>query len=162
MGIRERLLKKLDQKIQPLERELKVELPRQLAEAAAHGDLSENAEYEAAKQRKDLVQAQLARFYDKRKSVAGINELMIPRDSIGFWSRVELLDVDSGEEVGYHLVNADESDPPNGRISVSSPIGKALIGKVDGDEVEVQTPRGTKIYEILEFSTVHEGSDRDE
>ncbi len=162
MGIRERLLKKLDQKIQPLERELKVELPRQLAEAAAHGDLSENAEYEAAKQRKDFVQAQLARFYDKRKSVAGINELMIPRDSIGFWSRVELLDVDSGEEVGYHLVNADESDPPNGRISVSSPIGKALIGKVDGDEVEVQTPRGTKIYEILEFSTVHEGSDRDE
>ncbi len=162
MGIRERLLKKLDQKIQPLERELKVELPRQLAEAAAHGDLSENAEYEAAKQRKDLVQAQLARFYDKRKSVAGINELMIPRDSIGFWSRVELLDVDSGEEVGYHLVNADESDPPNGRISVSSPIGKALIGKVDGDEVEVQTPRGTKTYEILEFSTVHEGSDRDE
>ena len=162
MGIRERLLKQVDQKIQPLERELKVELPRQLAEAAAHGDLSENAEYEAAKQRKDLVQAQLARFYDKRKSVAGINELMIPRDSIGFWSRVELLDVDSGEEVGYHLVNADESDPPNGRISVSSPIGKALIGKVDGDEVEVQTPRGTKVYEILEFSTVHEGSDRDE
>ncbi len=162
MGIRERLLKKLDQKIQPLERELKVELPRQLAEAAAHGDLSENAEYEAAKQRKDLVQAQLARFYDKRKSVAGINELMIPRDSIGFWSRVELLDVDSGEEVGYHLVSADESDPPNGRISVSSPIGKALIGKVDGDEVEVQTPRGTKIYEILEFSTAHENSDIDE
>ncbi len=162
MGIRERLLKKLDQKIQPLERELKVELPRQLAEAAAHGDLSENAEYEAAKQRKDFVQAQLARFYDKRKSVAGINELMIPRDSIGFWSRVELLDLDSGEEVGYHLVSADESDPPNGRISVSSPIGKALIGKVDGDEIEVQTPRGTKIYEILEFSTVHEDSDLDE
>ncbi len=162
MGIRERLLKKIDQEIQPLERELKVELPRQLAEAAAHGDLSENAEYDAAKQRKELVQAQLARFYDKRRSLAGINELMIPCDSIGFWSRVELLDVDSGEEVEYHLVNADESDPPNGRISVSSPIGKALIGKVDGDEVEVQTPRGTKIYEILEFSTVHEGSDRDE
>ncbi|MCH7825971.1 MAG: transcription elongation factor GreA [Acidobacteria bacterium] len=162
MGIRERLLKKLDQEIQLLERELKVELPRQLAEAAAHGDLSENAEYDAAKQRKELVQAQLARFYDKRQSLAGINELMIPRDSIGFWSRVELLDVDSGEEVGYHLVNADESDPPSGRISVSSPIGKALIGKVDGDEVEVRTPRGTKIYEILEFSTVHEDSDLDE
>lgn len=162
MGIRERLLKKLDQEIQLLERELKVELPRQLAEAAAHGDLSENAEYDAAKQRKELVQAQLARFYDKRQSLDGINELMIPRDSIGFWSRVELLDVDSGEEVGYHLVNADESDPPNGRISVSSPIGKALIGKVDGDEVEVRTPRGTKIYEILEFSTVHEDSDLDE
>ncbi len=162
MGIRETLLKKLDQQIQPLERELKVELPRQLAEAAAHGDLSENAEYEAAKQRKELVQAQLARCYDKRQALAGINELMIPRDSIGFWSRVELLDVDSGEEVGYHLVSGDESDPASGRISVSSPIGKALIGKVDGDEVEVRTPRGTKIYEILEFSTFHENSDIDE
>ena len=162
MGIRERLLKKLDQEIQPLERELKVELPRQLAEAAAHGDLSENAEYDAAKQRKEFVQAQLARFYDKRRSVASINEMMIPRDSIGFWSRVELLDIDSGEEVGYHLVSADESDPPNGRISVSSPIGNALIGKVDGDEVEVQTPRGTKIYEILGFSTIHEDADLDD
>ena len=162
MGIRERLLKKIDEQIQPLERELKVELPRQLAEAAAHGDLSENAEYDAAKQRKELVQAQLVRCYDKRQSVSGINELMIPRDSIGFWSRVELLDVDSGEEIGYHLVSADESDPPNGRISVSSPIGKALLGRVEGDEVDVQTPRGTKTYEILEFSTIHEDPDVDE
>ncbi len=162
MGIRETLLKKIDKEIQPLERELKVELPRQLAEAAAHGDLSENAEYDAAKQRKELVQAQLARFYDKRKSLSGINELMIPRDSIGFWSRVELLDVDSGEEIGYHLVSADESDPPNGRISVSSPIGKALLGRVNGDEVDVQTPRGTKTYEILEFATIHEDPDIDD
>jgi len=162
MGIRERLLKKIDEQIQPLERELKVELPRQLAEAAAHGDLSENAEYDAAKQRKELVQAQLVRCYDKRQSVSGINQLMIPRDSIGFWSRVELLDVDSGEEIGYHLVSADESDPPNGRISVSSPIGKALLGRVEGDEVDVQTPRGTKTYEILEFSTIHEDPDVDE
>ena len=159
MGIRETLLKKIDKEIQPLERELKVELPRQLAEAAAHGDLSENAEYDAAKQRKEIVQAQLARFYDKRKSLSDINELMIPRDSIGFWSRVELLDVDSGEEIGYHLVSADESDPPNGRISVSSPIGKALLGRVNGDEVDVQTPRGTKTYEILEFATIHEDPD---
>jgi len=162
MGIRETLLKKIDKEIQPLERELKVELPRQLAEAAAHGDLSENAEYDAAKQRKEIVQAQLARFYDKRKSLSGINELMIPRDSIGFWSRVELLDVDSGEEIGYHLVSADESDPPNGRISVSSPIGKALLGRVNGDEVDVQTPRGTKTYEILEFATIHEDPDLDD
>jgi len=161
MGIRETLLKKLEQEIEPLLRELKVELPRQLAEAAAHGDLSENAEYDAAKQRKELVQAHIARLYEKRKSLSGINERMIPRDSIGFWSRVELLDLDSDEEIKYHLVSADESDPANGRISVSSPIGKALIGKVDGDEVEVETPRGTKTYEILGFSTVHQESDSD-
>ena len=162
MKIADRLIKRLEQEIRPLERELKVELPRQLAEAAAHGDLSENAEYDAAKQRKEFVQAQLARLYDKRQSVSGISELMIPRDSIGFWSKVKVLDLDSDEEIEYRLVSPDESDPRNDRISVSSPIGRALLGKIDGDAVDIETPRGTKAYEILEFSTVHEASDLDD
>jgi transcription elongation factor GreA len=161
MSLRDKLLQKLEEEIVPVERELKVDIPRQLAEAAAHGDLSENAEYDAAKQRKELVQAQLARLYDKRQSLANINERMIPRDSIGFWSRVELLDVDSDEEIGYRLVSPDESDPPNGKISVSSPIGKALVGRTVGDEVEVQTPRGTRFYEVLGFTTLHDDSDID-
>ena len=159
MGIRERLLKELAEEIVPLERELKVELPRQLAEAAAHGDLSENAEYDAAKARKDLVQAQLARLYDKKQSLAKITVAMIPRDSIGFWSLVTVLDVDSGAEISYRLVSPDESDPNNGRISVSSPIGRALVGHTAGAEVDVQTPRGIKTYEILDFSTIHDDSD---
>jgi len=162
MGIADRLMKRLEQEIRPLERELKVELPRQLAEAAAHGDLSENAEYDAAKQRKEFVQAQLARLYDKRQSLSGISELMIPRDSIGFWSKVKVLDLDNDEEIEYRLVSPDESDPRNDRISVSSPIGRALLGKIDGDAVDIETPRGTKAYEILEFSTVHETSDLDD
>ena len=162
MGIADRLIKRLEQEIRPLERELKVELPRQLAEAAAHGDLSENAEYDAAKQRKEFVQAQLARLYDKRQSVSGISELMIPRDSIGFWSKVKVLDLDNDEEIEYRLVSPDESDPRNDRISVSSPIGRALLGKIDGDKVDIVTPRGRKTYEILEFSTVHEASDLDD
>jgi len=162
MGIADRLIKRLEQEIRPLERELKVELPRQLAEAAAHGDLSENAEYDAAKQRKEFVQAQLARLYDKRQSVSGISELMIPRDSIGFWSKVKVLDLDNDEEIEYRLVSPDESDPRNDRISVSSPIGRALLGKIDGDAVDIETPRGTKAYEILEFSTVPEASDLDD
>ena len=162
MGIADRLIKRLEQEIRPLERELKVELPRQLAEAAAHGDLSENAEYDAAKQRKEFVQAQLARLYDKRQSLSGISELMIPRDSIGFWSKVKVLDLDNDEEIEYRLVSPDESDPRNDRISVSSPIGRALLGKIDGDAVDIETPRGTKGYEILEFSTVHEASDLDD
>jgi transcription elongation factor GreA len=162
MGIADRLIKRLEQEIRPLERELKVELPRQLAEAAAHGDLSENAEYDAAKQRKEFVQAQLARLYDKRQSLSGISELMIPRDSIGFWSKVKVLDLDNDEEIEYRLVSPDESDPRNDRISVSSPIGRALLGKIDGDAVDIETPRGTKAYEILEFSTVHEASDPDD
>lgn len=159
MSLRDKLLKKLEAEIQPLERELKVELPRQLAEAAAHGDLSENAEYDAAKQRKELVQAKLARLIDKRQSLANINEQMIPRDSIGFWSRVRLLDLDSDDEVDYLLVSPDESDPKNGRISVSSPIGRALVGRAAGDEVEVTTPRGPRNYEILEFTTMHDDPD---
>jgi transcription elongation factor GreA len=162
MALRDKLLKKLEEEIEPLRRELKVELPRQLAEAAAHGDLSENAEYDAAKQRKELVQAKLAKLYDKRQSLANINERMIPRDSIGFWSRVELLDLESGEEIGYLLVNSDESDPRNGKISISSPIGKALMGRTEGDEVEVQTPRGTRSYEVLGFTTLHDDPDLNE
>lgn len=162
MALRDKLLKKLEEEIEPLRRELKVELPRQLAEAAAHGDLSENAEYDAAKQRKELVQAKLAKLFDKRLSLANISERMIPRDSIGFWSRVELLDLESGEEIGYLLVNSDESDPRNGKISISSPIGKALMGRKEGDEVEVDTPRGTRSYEVLRFTTLHDDPDLSE
>lgn len=157
MGIREDLLKKLEVQISKLERELKVDLPRQLAEAAAHGDLSENAEHEAAKERKDTVTGMLLVMYKKRQGISNMNVQMIPRDSIGFWSTVELLDLDSDEEIKYQLVSPDESDPKNGRISLTSPIGQALNGKTAGDEIEVNTPRGTRRYEILDFITVHDG-----
>ena len=90
MGIRERLLEKLAEELTPLERELTVELPRQLAEAAAHGDLSENAEHEYAKQRKEFVQARLRQLYRKKKSLMAINEAMVSRDAIGFWSTVQI------------------------------------------------------------------------
>jgi len=156
MGIRERLLEKLAAEVAPLERELKVELPRQLAEAAAHGDLSENAEYEYAKQRKEFVHARLRDLYRKKKSIMAINEAMVSRDAIGFWSTVQLYDQDSGEELAYTLVSSDESEPKEGKISMTSPIGRALLGRQPGDEVEVQTPGGTRCYEILEFTTLHE------
>lgn len=156
MGIREHLLEKLAGEISVLERELKVELPRQLSEAAAHGDLSENAEHEAAKDRKDTVTAMLLRLYRKRQVISSMNTQMIPRDAIGFWSRVVLLDLDSDEEVRYHLVSPDETDPKRGRISMTSPIGRALAGKTIGDDLEVETPRGTLQYEVVSFTTIHE------
>jgi len=156
MGIREELLEQVKQEIEPLERELKVELPRQLAEAAAHGDLSENAEYDAAKSRKELVQAQLQRLYAKKKSLAAINPQTIARDAVGFYSTVELYDVESGDEVTYRLVTSDESDPRDGKISLTSPIGRALVGKRVGDEVSVETPRGSRSYEVLDFTTIHD------
>lgn len=156
MGIREDLLKNLEGEIRTLERELKVELPRQLAEAAAHGDLSENAEHEAAKDRKDTVTSMLLRLYRKRQAISSMNVDMIPRDAIGFWSRVELLDLDTDETVRYHLVSADETDPKAGKISMTSPIGQALNGKSEGDEIDVHTPRGTRHYEVLSYTTIHD------
>lgn len=159
MGIREELLKKLEAEVAALERELKVDLPRQLAEAAAHGDLSENAEHEAAKERKDTVTALLLRAYKKRQAIGNMNTALLPHDAIGFWSTVSLLDLDSDEEITYRLVSPDESDPKNGKISMTSPIGQALNGKQDGDEIEVETPRGLRRYEVLSFSTIHESED---
>ncbi len=156
MGIREDLLQKLDIEIRRLERELKVDLPRQLAEAAAHGDLSENAEHEAAKERKDTVTGMLLNAYKRREAISNMNVSMIPRDAISFWSTVELLDLDTDDEITYLLVSPDESDPKNGRISMTSPIGKALNGRATGDEIEVQTPRGVRHYEVLSFSTIHD------
>ena len=161
MGIREDLLKKLAVQITKLERELKVDLPRQLAEAAAHGDLSENAEHEAAKDRKDTVTSMLLSMYKKRQAISNMNVQMIPRDSIGFWSTVQLIDMDTDEDVTYQLVSADESDPKNGRISMTSPIGRALNGKEDGDEIEVSTPGGTRRYEVIGFTTVHDAQERE-
>ena len=157
MDIRGDLLKNLAVEISALERELKVELPRQLADAAAHGDLSENAEHEAAKDRKETVTALLLRAYQKRQAISNMNTEMIPRDTIGFGSKVELLDLDNDEEISYALVSADETDPRAGRISMTSPIGQALAGKVDGDEITVQTPRGCRNYEVLSFRTIHDG-----
>jgi transcription elongation factor GreA len=159
MGIRERLLRKIEDEIAVLERELRVDLPRQLAEAAAHGDLSENAEHEAAKQRKDTVEALLGRLHRKRSALSNMNTQMIPRDAIGFWSTVVVIDVDSGDEKTYKLVSPDESDPRSGLVSITSPVGRALAGRTIGDEVDVVTPRGGRTYEVLEFRTIHDEDD---
>ena len=154
--VRDRLLKKVDTELAALERELKVDLPRQLAEPAAHGDLSENAEYDAAKARKEMVQNLMARLHHKKASLNSMSLGMIPHDAIGFWSTVELLDLETDGQVAYKLVTPDESDPKQGRVSITSPIGRALNGRRAGDEVEVVTPRGTRTYEILSFSTIHD------
>ncbi|NKB89904.1 MAG: transcription elongation factor GreA [Acidobacteria bacterium] len=154
--MREDLLKKLNAEISTLERELKVDLPRQLAEAAAHGDLSENAEHEAAKERKDTVTGMLLKMYERRQGISNMNTAQISTDSVGFWSTVEVLDLDNDEEITYQLVSPDESDPKQGKISMTSPIGHALAGCVDGDEITVVTPRGERNYEVISFTTIHE------
>jgi transcription elongation factor GreA len=148
--------KKLEEEIRALEHELHHELPQEIKKAVAHGDLSENAEYSAAKERQDYVQARLAQLTKRLSSIALVNFNAIPRDSASFGSTVLLLDVDKGSEIEYKIVTSEEADVGKGLISTSSPIGRSLIGKKVGDTAIVITPSGRKEFEVLKLSTIHD------
>jgi transcription elongation factor GreA len=152
----EALRKKLEDEIRVLEYELKNELPLELKKAVAHGDLSENAEYTAARERQDYVKARLGQLGQRLASIALVNMNNIPRDSAGFGSTVMLYDVSKGAEVEYKIVSSEEADFEKGMISTSSPIGRSLLGKKVGDMVTVQTPTGKKEFEVLKLSTIHD------
>jgi transcription elongation factor GreA len=148
--------KKLQDEITALEYELRNELPREILRARAHGDLSENAEYHAAKERQGLVNARLNHLKQRLAEWSMIDFSKIPRGRVGLGSRVVLLDVIKDEEITYNLVTTEEADAANGRISTSSPIGRSLLGKQVGDVVKVQIPGGVKEFEILKLATMHE------
>ena len=150
------IVQKLQQEIQALEYELHNELPRELKKARAHGDLSENAEYIMAKQRQDYVGARLAQLKKRMADLSLVNVNNIPKDRIAFGSQVVLYDLDQENEIEYRLVTSEESDVSKGRISMTSPIGKSLMGKKVGDEVPVRTPRGVREFEIRSVTTIHE------
>ena len=122
---------------------------REIAEARAHGDLSENAEYVAAKEKQSLIEGRIAELEAKLAECEVVELAEEPPDQVVFGCVVELKDLDTGQVVRYQIVGEDESDPRNGRISLTSPLGRALIGHRVGDEVEVHTPRGERAYEIL-------------
>jgi len=139
-----------------LEKELKhlksVERPAiiaAIAEARAHGDLSENAEYHAARERQSFAEGRIAELEDKLSRADIIDVSKLSGKTVKFGASVVLADEDSGAEVKYQIVGADEANLEQGRISTISPLGRALIGKSQGDSVEVTTPRGSKSYEIL-------------
>lgn len=148
--------KKLQDEIAILEHELHVELPREILKARAHGDLSENAEYHAAKDRQGFVNARLGQLRKRLAEVSMIDFTKIPRDRSGLGSTVAVLDTNRGEEMTYHLVTTEEADAANGKVSTTSPIGRALLGKKVGDEVKVQSPGGVKELEILKVTTIHD------
>jgi len=148
--------KKLQEEITALEYELRNELPREILKARAHGDLSENAEYHAAKERQGLVNARLGQLQKRLADFSMIDMTKIPHDRVGLGSRVVVLDVKKDEKISYELVTSEEADAPNGKISTGSPIGKSLLGKEVGDIVKMQAPGGTKELEILELVTIHE------
>jgi transcription elongation factor GreA len=148
--------KKLEDEIVALEYELRNELPKEILKARLHGDLSENAEYHAAKERQGLVNARLGQLQKRLSEFSMIDLTKIPRDRVGLGSRVVVLDLTKDEQIVYHIVTSEEADAPNGRISTGSPIGRALLGKEVGDTVKLQVPGGAREMEILEFQTMHE------
>lgn len=147
---------KLREKIKALERELRDELPKALGKALEMGDLRENAEYQTAKERQSYVQAELAQLKQRLSKLSMVDLSKIPRDRVSYGSKVVLFDLDTEEEVSYHLVSSEESDVANGKISTSSPIGRALMGHEEGDEVEIRTPRGVRNCEISSLRTIHD------
>ena len=151
--------KKLQEEITALEYELHVELPNEILKARAHGDLSENAEYHAAKDRQGFVNARLGQLKKRLAEMAMVDFSKIPHGKVGLGSTVVVLDSKRDEEVTYKLVTSEEADAANGKISTTSPIGRALLGKEEGDVVKVQSPGGLKELEILKLTTVHEADD---
>ena len=150
------LKKKLQDEIATLDHELHVELPKEILKARLHGDLSENAEYHAAKERQGFVNARLNQLKKRLAEFAMIDFSKIPQGKVGLGSTVVVLDTKRDEEFTYNLVTSEEADAANGKISTTSPIGRALLGKEVGDEVRVQSPGGVKELEILKLTTIHD------
>jgi transcription elongation factor GreA len=153
----EELKKKLQEEIAALENELRIELPREILKARAHGDLSENAEYHAAKERQAFVNARLSQLHARLRDVSMIDMSKIPHDRVGLGSTVVVLDVNKDEQIRYKLVTSEDVDVAKGLISTSSPIGKGLLGKQVGDTVRIQIPGGVREMEIVELITIHQG-----
>ena len=152
----EALIKKLQEEISALEIELRIELPREILRARAHGDLSENAEYHAAKERQAWVNARLNQLQGRLRELSMVDISTIPHDRVGLGSVVEVLDVDKDEKLHYTMVTSEDVDVSKGMISTASPIGRGLLGKKVGDTVKIQVPGGTREMEIVELITIHQ------
>ena len=147
---------RLKKELGELQYELTHKIPKDLQEAAAHGDLSENAEYEAAKSRQEFVRARIGQIQARIRELSLYNVQSIPHGVVAYGSRVTVEDLEEGASQVYEIVFPEEVNAAVGQISLSSPIGRALLNKSVGDEVEVQTPRGKRSYQITELVTLHE------
>jgi transcription elongation factor GreA len=148
--------KRLEDEIRTLDYELKVQLPKEIQRAREYGDLRENAEYKAAKERQSYLQARIGQLHRRLSALSLVNLDKIPRDKVGLGSTVQVRDTSSGESLTYDIVTPEEADPTQGRISPSSPIGKCLLNHEEGDVVEVRVPSGAKEYEIVSLVTIHD------
>jgi transcription elongation factor GreA len=150
--IKQKLLEEIDQ----LSHELNVDLPKEIAVARAHGDLSENAEYKYAKERQGFVDARIGQLKKRLGDLGMLNLTNIPKDRAGYGSRLIVLDMQRDVKIEYKLVSTEEADAEKGLISTTSPIGKALLNRKVGDEIEVTTPAGKKEFEVVRLTTIHE------
>ena len=150
-----RLIKRFEDEIATLDRELKHDLPKEIQRARELGDLRENAEYHAAKERQRLVEVRISMLRARVSELSLMNLDSLPHDRAALGSRVELLAGD-GETVNYELVMPEDADPSKGWVSTASPIGRAIVGKVEGDEIQVTTPAGVREFELIRLTTIHE------
>ena len=150
------IVQRLKKELADLQHELSHKLPKELEEARAHGDLSENAEYEAAKARQEIVQVRISQIGGRIRELSLYTMASIPEGVIAYGSKVTVEDLEEGEEIKYNLVFPEEADVSEGSISLSSPLGRALLNRSVGDEVEVQTPKGKRRYAIVDLVTIHD------
>jgi transcription elongation factor GreA len=157
--MKDRLLRKFQDEIQTLDRELKLELPKEIKRARELGDLRENAEYSAAKERQRLVEARISMLQKRVSEIALINIDRIPSDRAGFGSTLDVVE-SNGDKLTFQLVMPEDADAAKGLISTTSPIGRALLNKETGDSVKVVTPGGTREFEIVKLLTIHDEAGR--
>lgn len=153
--MKDRLLKRFSDEIATLERELRFELPKEIQRAREHGDLRENAEYKAAKERQEMVNARITMLKKRVREIQLMNLDRIPRDRAGYGSTVHLRDA-NGATIVYQLVMPEEAEADKGLISTASPIGKAILNKEEGDEINVVTPAGTRQFELIKLVTIYD------
>ncbi|HKT47331.1 MAG TPA: transcription elongation factor GreA [Candidatus Acidoferrales bacterium] len=151
-----KIKQKLQEEIDALEHELNVDLPKEIAVARAHGDLSENAEYKFAKERQGFVNARIGQLKKRMGDLGMLNLANIPKDRSGYGSRIVVMDLQKDTKIEYKLVSSEEADAEKGLISTTSPIGRALLNRQVGDEIEVATPAGKKEFEVVRLVTIHE------
>jgi transcription elongation factor GreA len=153
--MKDRLIKKFEDEIAALDRELKLELPKEIKRARELGDLRENAEYAAAKERQRLVEARISMLKRRVSEIALINIDRIPADRAGFGSTVHVIE-GNGEKLVFQLVMPEDADAAKGLISTTSPIGRAILNREPGDTIKVVTPGGTRQFEIVRLLTIHD------
>ena len=150
-----RLVKRFEDEINELDRELKTQLPKEIQRARELGDLRENAEYKAAKERQEFLQARIAMLRKRVAEIALMNVDRIPKGKAGLGSTVHLVE-STGETLVYQLVMPEDADAERGWISTASPIGRAIVGKEPGDEIHVKVPSGERRFELVKLTTIHD------